>query len=107
MTKMIGNSLIICEESEGKCEYCGKTAELRPYGKGGAKICFECGMKPENRKTTDMMAIAAIKRTNIHDVSQPILDGEELVKEIQKTLDEAGIDALVKIISNMEDLNDV
>lgn len=35
------------------CDYCGKVAELRPYGKDGASICFECGMKPENRKQTD------------------------------------------------------
>lgn len=35
------------------CEYCGKISELRPYGKNGAKICFECGMKPENKQTTD------------------------------------------------------
>lgn len=34
------------------CEYCGKVDELRPYGKDGAKICFECGMKPENYETT-------------------------------------------------------
>ncbi len=30
----------------GACEYCGaKDEELRPYGKGGAKICYECGQK--------------------------------------------------------------
>jgi hypothetical protein len=32
------------------CDYCGKVAELRPYGKNGASICFECGMK--NEETT-------------------------------------------------------
>jgi hypothetical protein len=37
------------------CEYCGTVDELRPYGKDGAKICFECGMKPENIKTTEEM----------------------------------------------------
>ena len=30
------------------CDYCGSVEELRPYGKNGAKICFSCGMKPEN-----------------------------------------------------------
>lgn len=26
--------------------------ELRPYGPGGALVCFECATKPENIKTT-------------------------------------------------------
>lgn len=37
----------------GKCEYCGKNDELRPYGRGGAFICFECGMKPEHKSETE------------------------------------------------------
>lgn len=41
------------ESADAKCQYCGKISELRPYGKNGAKICFECGMKPENKTTTD------------------------------------------------------
>lgn len=32
------------------CEYCGQMSELRPYGKNGARICFDCGMKPENKE---------------------------------------------------------
>lgn len=52
MTKKLKNGLIIlCEEKHDICEYCGKTDELRPYGKGGANICFDCGM--ENREETD------------------------------------------------------
>lgn len=35
------------------CAYCGKVKELRTYGTGGAKICFDCGMKPENKETTE------------------------------------------------------
>lgn len=35
------------------CEYCGKVEEVRPYGKNGDKICFDCGMKPENKEHTD------------------------------------------------------
>jgi len=38
---------VIEEEPEGICEYCGKEAETRPYGKKGARICFECGMANE------------------------------------------------------------
>lgn len=46
------------------CEYCGKLDELRPYGKNGAKICFECGMKPENIKTTEDMCERALLGTS-------------------------------------------
>lgn len=35
------------ERNKGKCELCGKTAELRPYGPKGESICFACGMKNE------------------------------------------------------------
>jgi phage/plasmid primase-like uncharacterized protein len=30
-----------------KCSACGKEEELRPYGKDGAWVCFECAMKDE------------------------------------------------------------
>lgn len=33
------------------CCECGEIAELRPYGRKGAMICFECGMKA--RYTTE------------------------------------------------------
>ena len=42
------------------CEYCkkekeenGSPVDLRPYGKDGAWICFDCGMSPASRATTD------------------------------------------------------
>lgn len=35
------------QESKGKCQFCGKDEELRPYGKNGEWICFDCGMKEE------------------------------------------------------------
>jgi len=34
-------------QAPNECEYCGKSAELRPYGKDGAWICFKCGMEHE------------------------------------------------------------
>ncbi len=58
MALIKGNVIVIGSNEESipkKCEYCGKIAELRPYGENGANICFECGMKPENRNTTDRM----------------------------------------------------
>jgi hypothetical protein len=32
---------------DGKCEICGKTEELRPYGPGGKNVCFDCMMLDE------------------------------------------------------------
>ena len=51
MTKLVGRTLIIQNEQEGKCELCGKIAELRPYGPNGERICIECGKK--NMETTE------------------------------------------------------
>ena len=31
------------------CTECGKVAELRPYGKDFAQICYECSMRDEAR----------------------------------------------------------
>jgi len=47
MTKKIGSAVIIESTEPAECEECGKTAELRPYGKNGKWICFQCGMKDE------------------------------------------------------------
>ena len=30
-----------------ECADCGKYEELRPYGKNGSSVCFECAMKDE------------------------------------------------------------
>jgi hypothetical protein len=40
-----GNLNELVEIGFGNCEVCGNLDELRPYGKGGQKICIECGMK--------------------------------------------------------------
>lgn len=46
MSFRIGNVAVIVPEPENaKCEECGKMEELRPYGKGGACICFDCAQK--------------------------------------------------------------
>ena len=47
MTFKVKNTLFICEEADAKCEDCGKVDELRPYGKNGANVCFDCAMKDE------------------------------------------------------------
>ena len=35
------------EDATGKCQMCGKTEELRPYGPNGENVCFDCMMKDE------------------------------------------------------------
>jgi hypothetical protein len=47
MTKRKGGIVFIEEEPDGKCELCGKIDELRPYGPGGKRVCFDCAMKDE------------------------------------------------------------
>lgn len=38
---------VIEEEKPQQCDFCGKIAELRPYGPNGECVCFDCGMKDE------------------------------------------------------------
>lgn len=45
MTERIGDVLNISKEKEQQCDFCGKIAELRPYGPNGECICFDCAMK--------------------------------------------------------------
>jgi hypothetical protein len=35
------------EAIPAKCEACGVEDDLRPYGKNGANVCFDCAMKDE------------------------------------------------------------
>lgn len=45
MTERINGVLVIKQERPQQCDLCGQIDELRPYGPGGAKICYPCGMK--------------------------------------------------------------
>ena len=54
MSERIGKVAYICEEPERPCELCGKTAETRPYGPRGERICFECGMKDQDTTKRQM-----------------------------------------------------
>jgi hypothetical protein len=51
--------LIYTEEPQ-QCDACGKIAELRPYGKDGACICFDCAMKdePEAQRQFNMRVLS-------------------------------------------------
>lgn len=42
MTEFFKGGVIIKGEEPQQCDMCGKVAELRPYGKDGACICFPC-----------------------------------------------------------------
>ena len=52
MSKVVNGIVVIEPEPDGICAYCGKNTELRPYGKNGERICYECGMK--DPKTTEL-----------------------------------------------------
>ena len=54
MTRIVNGMLIIEPEPDDKCEYCGKIDELRPYGKNGERICYDCGMKNEEETDRQM-----------------------------------------------------
>lgn len=51
MSHRDGNQFFVMEEPPGKCALCGAVEETRPYGPGGADICFKCGeANPEETK---------------------------------------------------------
>lgn len=66
MTKKVDGIIYIEPEYPAKCELCGKTAELRPYGPGGKRVCFGCGMiDPENTaKMFDRLLDGPSERSN-------------------------------------------
>lgn len=45
MSKLIDGIPVIFPEPSKTCSECGKKDELRPYGRGGAEICFDCASK--------------------------------------------------------------
>jgi hypothetical protein len=41
---------VIAVEPEQRCTSCEQLKECRPYGKGGAQVCFTCAvLTPESR----------------------------------------------------------
>jgi hypothetical protein len=45
VTFRIGDLVVIEQEAPSKCALCGEIAETRPYGPGGVRVCFSCGMR--------------------------------------------------------------
>ena len=66
MTKRIGDIVIIEEEEPDFCEYCGRLEDLRPYGRDGARICFNCGMKNKEETNKNMEKILFEKNKNLN-----------------------------------------
>ena len=76
------------------CETCGKVEELRPYGAGGAWVCFSCAMAtPESKAEAERRFMAKFEQHN----GLVVLDGgpprgatyEEAVL-VEDVLDQAG-----------------
>ncbi len=49
-------------ESPAKCEDCGEMKELRPYGPGGSRVCFQCAMKDEEGLNRRIAALSGDKK---------------------------------------------
>lgn len=54
------------EEPVGKCEYCKQLHELRPYGRDGVLICFQCAHKKEHVEETKFQLVRKIYGQTIH-----------------------------------------
>jgi hypothetical protein len=50
MTERIGDAVIIYPEDPIKCSECGEIKECRPYGEGGAQICYPCATATPQKK---------------------------------------------------------
>jgi hypothetical protein len=59
MTYIEDGTLVIEEEQRGYCAECGKFDELRPYGDGGARICWDCGQKDPEATERNMVRVWA------------------------------------------------
>ena len=44
-------TVMIAVEPPRKCSACRRERECRPYGKGGADVCFECAMATEESRS--------------------------------------------------------
>ncbi len=57
MSQRVNGRTIICSEEDTACTECGKVAETRPYGHKGARVCYDCGMKNEQRTQHNMEVV--------------------------------------------------
>ena len=45
MSEKVGDIFVVAKEPKFLCEICDSHEETRPYGRGGAEVCFPCAMK--------------------------------------------------------------
>lgn len=64
----------IVAEPPGRCQLCGEVGETRPYGPGGAQVCFSCGKADEEE--TERQAGAFMFGIGEHPL--PPLPGREV-----------------------------
>jgi hypothetical protein len=55
MTEVKDGVIHIEREPDDYCEYCNKFEELRPYGKNGARICWDCGLEHSEETSKNMI----------------------------------------------------
>jgi len=54
VTRRVGRNLVIEPEAPRTCSVCGLERECRPYGEGGADVCYACATAtPESRRVAE------------------------------------------------------
>ena len=56
------------------CSICQKQEELRPYGKGGALVCFDCAMKDEDEAKRQFSKV--LQGSDVLIIDEPIKEEE-------------------------------
>jgi hypothetical protein len=60
------DEFVIAMEAPSECADCGEVAETRPYGKDGAEVCYDCGMKdPAEMQRQFLLRLNGTKRVSI------------------------------------------
>ena len=66
-----------------KCYKCGTTKDLRPYGKDGAPVCFDCGTSTEEDQNIALEQFEKVLSKNVvyipMDMNKPALSYEESI----------------------------
>lgn len=82
---LINDVKIMNEElgyGNGTCSYCKRHADVRPYGKDEADICFDCAHKPENWEMAERNKIRAIAEWK--DVYMPEEVEDEIIEKMRQ-----------------------
>lgn len=70
----------------GICTICGRIADTRPYGPGGAGVCFDCAMRPDNAREAERqfaVQLTGCGRSAIIGLDiGPIPGGPEMLKAV-------------------------